>query len=178
MAVTTAVALGAALGGAGLLSARQDRKSTQKSVESAERQRDDSIDFIQKSIAQGRADQFKLFPSAQQSLQTGLGAGLDVLGQALPQQFQAFQGGNVAAQNQLIQGLPQQINALLGKEVNFNPQATQLGTPSLQANLPQFGSINDLGLGAQQPQQDPLQGLDPQLVQQLIGEFQASQGGG
>jgi len=176
MAVTTAAALLAAgTAGLGVAAARQDRKSAEKSVESAERQRDESQAFIEKSIKQARGDLFKLFPSAQESAATGLQAGLDVFGQTVPQQLQAFQGGNVAAQQQLIQGLQPQRAAILGQEVNFDPQATQLGLPEFDFNTPQFGSIGELGLQGGAPQ-DQLQGLDPQLVQQLIAEFQASQG--
>lgn len=222
-AVTAAVVAG----GLGYAAAGQDRKSVEKSTESAERQRAESIAFIDKSIKQARGDLFKLFPSTQRSMTTGFQGGLDVFNQAFPQQLQAFQGGNVAAQNQLIAGLQPQRAAILGQDINFNPQATQLQTPVLQGTLPEFGSIDELGLqasspaaaaaaaagpgaglqanvtsGALVPHKDhfhtpdgrkvsaselmtfsnpagaaqQLQGIDPQLAQQLIAEYQASQG--
>jgi hypothetical protein len=175
-AVTAAVVMG----GLGFAAARQDRKSVEKANESAERQRAESIAFIDKSIKQARGDLFKLFPSAQKSMATGFQGSLDVFNQAFPQQLQAFQGGNVAAQNQLIAGLQPQRAAILGQDINFNPQATQLQTPVLQGNLPQFGSIDELELQASSPATgvaQQLQGIDPQLAQQLIAEYQASQGG-
>ena len=171
--------LGVGLALLGVSAARSDRKSIERSVESQERQRTESIAFIEKSIKQARGDLFKLFPSAQESLTTGIQAGLDVFKQSIPQQFQSFQQGNVAAQNQLIGGLAPQRAAILGQDVPFNPQATQLQipVPSGIPNAPQFPSINELGLqGETQPQSNPLQNLDPALVQELIAEFQASQG--
>ena len=189
MAAVTATVVA---GGLGLAASRQDRKSVEKANESAERQRAESITFIDKSIKQARGDLFKLFPSAQKSMTTGFQGRLDVLNQAFPQQLQAFQGGNVAAQNQLIAGLQPQRAAVLGQDINFNPQATQLQTPALQGTLPEFGSIDELGLQASSPAAagaglqanvnpagvaQQLQGIDPQLAQQLIAEYQATQGG-
>ena len=189
MAAVTATVVA---GGLGLAASRQDRKSVEKANESAERQRAESIAFIDKSIKQARGDLFKLFPSAQKSMTTGFQGSLDVLNQAFPQQLQAFQGGNVAAQNQLIAGLQPQRAAVLGQDINFNPQATQLQTPALQGTLPEFGSIDELGLQASSPAAagaglqanvnpagvaQQLQGIDPQLAQQLIAEYQATQGG-
>lgn len=119
------------------LAARADTKSAKRSVQSAERQRDESQAFIEKNIKQARGDLFKLYPQAQESRRLGVQAGMDLLGQAIPQQLKAFQGGNVAAQNMLIQGLPQQQNAILGRGVSFNPQAVQLGGGINMPQLPQ-----------------------------------------
>lgn len=180
MAISTAAALIA--GGTailGIAASRADRKSAERSVESQERQRAEAQAFIEKSIKQARGDLFKLFPSAQKSLQTGIQAGLDIFKQSIPQQFQSFQQGNIAAQRQLIGGLQPQQAAILGQPINFDPQVTQLQLPQTGGipDVPDFGSISDLGLqGNTQP--NPLQTLDPALIQELIAEFQASQGGG
>jgi hypothetical protein len=147
--ITELITGGAALLGFG--AAKSDRDAAERSAETAQRQRQESQDFIEKTIKQARGDLFKLFPSAQESLQTGIQAGLDVFNQAIPAQLQAFQGGNVGAQNQLIQGLSQQQNAILGQPIDFNPQALELGLPNIQGNVPDFGSISDLGLQAQGP---------------------------
>lgn len=171
MAIATGLALLAAgTAVAGVVAAREDRESAEKSIESAERQRDESRDFIEKSIQGAKGDLFKLFPSIQESQRTGLGASLDIVNQAIPEQFKAFQGGNVAAQEQLIQGLPAQRAAILGRPIDFNPQPTTLDIPRGQFQLPQFQNINELGLGQppQQPQQPGLQGLDPEQITELI----------
>lgn len=147
MAVATSTALlagAAASGGAAYL----DRKSNKDAVKSAERQKQQSQEFIERQIKQARADIFKLFPAAQESRQKGLDAGLHLYSQAYPAMMNSFQQGNVGAQQALIAGLPQMQNAIMGDPVNMNFKPVQLQQPQ-GLTLPQqrVQPINELGLG-------------------------------
>tara|TARA_R110002124_G_scaffold79833_5_gene211885 strand:+ start:850 stop:1539 length:690 start_codon:yes stop_codon:yes gene_type:complete len=213
----------------GIWSANQDRKSMENANETAQRQRAESISFLDKAIKQGRGDLFKLFPSAQKTLQAGMQGSMDVFNQAFPQQLQAFQAGNIGAQKQIIAGMQPRMNALMGQPMNYNPQITEIQQPTLQGQLPQLNSMNDLGLKAgsvlgsvpgagwpneainsgallphkdhfhppgsnvrvsagqagsysapgqqQQSVEQQLMNIPPEFAQQLIAEYQATQGG-
>lgn len=148
MAVTTTAALiagAATTAGAAVL----DRKSQKDSVKSLEAQKAASQAFIEKQVAQARADIFKLFPAAQESRNQGLQAGLALYKQAYPAMMNTFQQGNVQAQNVLTQGLPQIQNAILGNPVNLQGiQPVQLQQPQgLQLPQTQMKPISELGLG-------------------------------
>ena len=147
------IAAGAAIvsAGIGASGASKDRKSIEAANETAQRQRAESMEFINSSIKQNRGDLFKLFPSAQESLQTGMQASMDIFNQAFPEQLRTFQQGNMGAQNQIIAGHNPQMAAILGQPINYNPQATQIQAPQLQGRLPEFGSISDLGLDERSP---------------------------
>ena len=112
--------LGAGLGLLGLDAASEDRKSQERSLALAQQQREQSLKFIQDQMNQSRGDLFQLFPQAQQSRNAGLLAGLNLYGQAFPQQLAAFQGGNMNAQQALLAGLPQMNNAILGRPVDMS----------------------------------------------------------
>jgi hypothetical protein len=171
MAVSTGTALlfGA---GASLLGAKADADSRSDATDAAMQQKRESQAFIQKQIDQARADIFKLYPSAQESRQKGLQAGLDLYSQAYPAMMNLFQQGNVGAQNALIKGLPMANNALLGQMPDYSKlQATQLQQPQgLQMPNPQMTSIGSLGLNQPAQQQQPQ--LSPEQlaqIQQLVG---------
>ena len=126
--------IAAAIGAVGALgAAKMDNNSQKKSLAQAERQRAQSLEFIQKQLAQSRSDLFQLFPQAQQSRQQGQQAGLNVFSQAFPAAMGAFQDGNVMAQQQLLAGLPQMNNALLGKEVDLSGLQAQRVPVNAQA---------------------------------------------
>lgn len=105
---------------AGAAAARSDRKSQKKSLELAQRQREQSLKFIQDQMAQSRGDLFSLFPQAQQSRNAGMLAGLNLYGQAFPEQVNTFQTGNYMGQQALLAGLPQMNNAILGNNVDLS----------------------------------------------------------
>lgn len=121
--VGAAVGIGSALLGA--WGANKDRKSQQKALELAQRQRAESMKFIQDQMAQSRSDLFRLFPQAQESRNAAMLAGLNLYGQAFPEQLNAFQGGNVMAQQSLLAGLPQMNNAILGSPVDLSALQAQ-----------------------------------------------------
>lgn len=119
----------------GIGSAISDHKSAKKSIQTAEKQRDDSLAFIREQLANSRADLFHFFPQAQQSRQQGNTAALNAMQTAFPEALNAFQGGNVAAQQVLLQGLPQANNALLGKAPDLSglqAQRLPVNTQALQ----------------------------------------------
>jgi len=150
----------------------EDASFSSDATDAAMKQKADSQAFIQKQIDQARSDIFKLFPSAQDSRQKGLQAGLDLYKQALPQMLNTYQQGNVGAQKILSAGLPQMNNALLGNKVDysaFQPTTLQQPTAPTMPNA-QAQPISGLGLNtSQQPQ------MDPNIVQLLQ---QAAQGMG
>jgi len=157
--------------GLGVAASRQDRKSAEKNVESAERQKSESEAFIKQARDQARGDIFKLFPSAQESREKGIQASFDLLNQSVPAQLDVFGRGNIGAQETLLAGLPQIQNAILGKPVDLSGlQAVDLGIgQSFQPQQPpQFGAINELGLqgGPQQGQITPEQIAQ---IQSVIG---------
>lgn len=144
---SAAMALGA---GATIFGASKDASSQKKALKQQEAQRAASQAFIEKQIAQARSDIFKLFPSAQESRQKGLEAGLQLYQQAYPAMMNTFQQGNVGAQQALIAGLPQMQNALLSGAVDmsaFKPVSIQQpqGLSLPQNVMPK--NINELGLG-------------------------------
>ena len=158
-------------GGTSLLAAKSDADSRSDATDAAMQQRKASQDFIQKQIDQARADIFKLYPSAQESQQKGLQAGLSLYQQALPQMLNTFQQGNMGAQNALLAGLPQMNNAILGNKVDYSGlQPVQLQQPQAP-NVPQMdlAPISGLQLG-QQPQQ-------PQIDPAMLAQLQAMYGG-
>lgn len=174
MAIATATALAAAATVAGVAASRQDRKSAEKNVESAERQKSESEAFIKQARDQARGDIFKLFPSAQESREKGIQASFDLFNQAIPAQLDVFGRGNIAAQQALLQGLPQIQNAILGKPVDLSGlQAVDLGIGQgfQPQQPPQFGAINELGLqGA--PQANQGQNITPEQLAQIRAAVQ------
>ena len=114
-------AVGAAVGGiAAGSAAKADRNSQKKALELAQRQREQSLKFIQDQMAQSRSDLFSLFPQAQQSRNAGMLAGLNLYGQAFPEQVNTFQTGNYMGQQALLAGLPQMNNAILGNRMDLS----------------------------------------------------------
>lgn len=145
--------ISAAIGGAGvgLLGIGADNKNQKKGREMQERQRAESLKYIQEQVAKTQGQLFQLFPQAQQSRQQAMLAGTDLFKQAFPAQMEAFQGGNMMAQQALLAGLPQANNAILGRPMDlsglqaqrvpvsaqalqglFNPQAPQMALISVE----------------------------------------------
>jgi len=149
--------IGAALIGSSAASraAKRTNKSVQEANESAERQRQQSIDFIERSINQARGDIFRLYDSAPNTLQSGLERSADFTRGVVPQQLGLAQEANLAAQNAILQGLPRVRNALLGQEsgppletvgltLPAIPQIGESAAPSLPAaGLSHYASLRD-----------------------------------
>lgn len=137
MGIETALIAGAVASGGAAIA---DTVSAQRSVKSAERQREESQAFIESQIKQARGDLFKLFPEAQESRRAGAQAGLDLIQQSVPQQLGAFQQGNIGAQQITAAGFPQQMNAILGQPINTSFQPVRINTdfqvPQLPGALP------------------------------------------
>lgn len=115
-------------------------------LKSQKRANELSQQFIRDMQAQSRSDVMGLAPGAQQNLNMGMQAGLDVYGQTIPQMFDVFQQGNVGAQNALLAGMPQFQNAILGLPVDYNafqPQALNYNTDFAQQQLPDFIPVAD-----------------------------------
>lgn len=110
--------------------------------------------FIEQMMGQSRGDLTSLFPGAEQNLNIGAQAGLDVYGQTIPQMFDTFQQGNMGAQAALLAGMPQVHNAILGMPIDygaFQPTQVNYDTSFAQQQVPDFVSVGDL-LGGQAPQ--------------------------
>ena len=145
--VSAMLALGA---GATVYGASKDSKSQKNALKQQEAQRAASQAYIEKQISQARSDIFKLFPSAQESRQKGLDAGLQLYKQAYPAMMNTFQQGNVAAQQAVIAGLPQMQNALIKGRVDmsaFNPVSIQQPQGLTLPQNVQAQNINEMGLG-------------------------------
>ena len=101
----------------------------------------ETLKFIKEIGAKAGEEAKQLFQTAEGNLQTGMQAGLNIFGQAIPQQLSTFQQGNVGAQEQLLAGLPQIQNALLGQQVDLSglqPKQVQFDPSFFQQQLPQF----------------------------------------
>ena len=114
--------------------------ASKKAAQAAQAGLESGQEFIRTGTEEARQDLFRLFPQAQQSAQQGFQGGLDVFGQALPQQAQAFQSGNIAAQQALLAGQPQFQNAILGLPTQqFQPQQAAAPDLSFLQSDPRFG---------------------------------------
>lgn len=122
-----------------------------------------SGDFIEQQSQLARGDLLSLFGDAEQATRAGTQAGLDVLGQTIPQQFSAFQQGNLGAQNLISNGVSDARAALLGLPIqrSFRPQAINVDTAFAQQQLPQAS------FQGAQPVSQGLQGLTPEIVKLL-----------
>lgn len=120
-----AITTGVVAAGAGIYGAKRDRDAANAATAASAEARDESLAYIKEATDTARNDIFELFPSAQESRQSGIGASMDFLKEALPVQIDTFQQGNVGAQEVLANALPQIQNALLGSPVvydQFQPQ--------------------------------------------------------
>ena len=118
----------------------------------------ETLRFIKEIGAKAGEEAKQLFQTAEGNLQTGMQAGLNIFGQAIPQQLSTFQQGNVGAQEQLLAGLPQIQNALLGQQVDLSglqPKQVQFDPSFFQQQLPQFqGSAPALARADEQTAQN------------------------
>ena len=139
----------AILGGAALAKGFSDASKARKA---AKTQQDLSLAMTAQdraAIQQAQEDAMRtsqrLFGPAQQALQAGNQAALDIFGQALPEQTRLFQAGNVGAQQQLIAGLQPFQQALLGQPINFGALQPRQLTPNVgfmsEVSLPSFTPV-------------------------------------
>jgi hypothetical protein len=89
------------------LFSKTDRSSQELNL----RQNDQSRQFIQQQMNQGRQD-----------LNQGFGGAYNMLSGSIPQQMQTFQQGNVAAQNYLLGGMPAFQASIMGGPMNYGQQ--------------------------------------------------------
>ena len=125
--------------GGGLTTLFGDQGRGAQAAQAAENER--TREFIRQQAEEARGDIFQLFPSAEENIQRGAQAGLDVLAQSIPEQLGVFSQGNVGAQRALTQGLPQIQAALLGQPIDFGqiqPQQLDFSTLFAQQQLPNF----------------------------------------
>jgi hypothetical protein len=118
--------------------------------------------FIESQGAQARSDAAGLFDASNINRNLGLQAGLDVLGQTIPQQFSTFQQGNVGAQQTLLAGLPQIQNAILGLPTDLSglqPQSIDFNTDFAQQQIPDFV----------QPDIQPIDQINPVTGRPFLG---------
>ncbi len=103
-------------------------------------QNEAALKLSAENARRARLDALALFPSAQQNMLAGAQAGMNVLGQAMPQQYQQMLGGNVAAQRSLLSGLQGQQQAILGGPIDYSAMQPYYGgpTPQLDYQLPAF----------------------------------------
>jgi hypothetical protein len=140
--------LGGVAAAAGLYGAKKNADAADEANRLSAEAREASQAYIEEASRQARGDILELFPAAQQSRQTGIGAQMDFLRQAVPVQTNLFQQGNVAAQEQLARGLPQIQNAILGNAIDYSAfQPTQLDSSGIgalmaQAQVPEFQIMN------------------------------------
>lgn len=167
MAVATSTALlagAAATAGAAAL----DNRSNRKAVQSAEEQKAASQAFIEGQIKQARGDIFQLFPSSQESIQTGAQQGINMWGRAFPAMLTSFQKGNYAAQDKLYQGVQQANNAILGNPIDYSGlQPTLLRNKDTYVNNLKLPPSIELGglpaMTAANPAASGMQGRDQLL---------------
>lgn len=133
--------------------------SSQKAQKSANAA---SKKFIEQMQTQARSDAIPLFGAAQQNINKGAQAALDVYSKALPQQTQAIESGSRSAQAMLLAGFPQIQNAILGLPVNTQgaqPLTYSADTSFAQQQLPQFNlalpQTTQTPLAAQSTQVNP-----------------------
>ncbi len=133
VATSTAMLLAAGAGTAGTLyAANNDQKIQEKNIETSERQKRESLDFIQKTMDRSRGDLFKLFPAASESRHKSMQFGLELLGQTIPAQMDLYSQGNQNAQNQVIAGNDPRIAALTGGlAMPYAPQASRVSAPQI-----------------------------------------------
>lgn len=169
MGIETALIAGAvATGGAAIM----DNKNQKKAIASQEQQKADSQAFIERQMEKTRGELFKLFPSAQDSQQKGLAAGLNLYSQSVPMQLNAFKAGNMGAQQTIAGALPQIQNAILGRRTDLSglqPRAVDVGQFNVP-QAPQFQQINEL---MQQPQQQNVGGLLAQIPPEVLAALAA-----
>jgi hypothetical protein len=129
----------AAAAAASLGAAAMDTKSQKDAASAQGDQLEANQAFIKQQAEKSREDVLPLFDASQASREAGFQGAMDVMGQAVPQQFSTFQQGNVGAQQALLSGLPQMQNAILGLPVDmsgFQPQALSYDTSYMNQQLP------------------------------------------
>jgi hypothetical protein len=151
MAVATSTAMLAAAGvgaGSSIYAAKKTNDSVKDSIASAERQRDQSIEFIENAINNAGTNIFKLYDSAPESLQSGLQTSVDLFKETTPVQMGIAQDASMAAQNAILQGVPRAKAALLGQDIPTASQPVGLQLPGMTniPNVPQMTDISQLGL--------------------------------
>lgn len=124
--------LGGGLGLLGIGGAVADSKNQRKAMEMAQRQREQSMRFIQDQIAKTQGQLFSIYPQIQQSQQMGQQAALQALGGSFLPMMDTYRQGNLQAQQALLAGLPMANAAVLGqsspnmlfaREIPLNVQA-------------------------------------------------------
>lgn len=145
MAAVTAAVVGAA---GTAYAAKKTNDSVKDSIASAERQRDQSIEFIENAINNAGTNIFKLYESAPDSLQSGLQTSVDLFKETTPVQMGITQDASMQAQNAILQGVPRARAALLGQDIPTaqGPVGLQLPGMTNIPNVPQMTDISQLGL--------------------------------
>lgn len=145
----TAMLIAAGAGTAGTIyAANKDQKIQESNIASAERQKQQSLEFIEKSIERARGDLFKLFPAAQESRQKSMQFGLDLMQQTIPAQLDLYRQGNMNAQQAIADGYAPRISALTGGlQAPYSPQVRGTTMPTI--NMPDLPTPTRFPVGDQ-----------------------------
>lgn len=117
MSVITAAVI---VGGSAIAAASISSSAAKDAAKTAAEGQTEALTAVSGSVEQARGEVLPLFEGARESAQQGIGAGIEFLTGAIPQQIEPFRAGNVAAQQQLTRGLPQIQNAILGNPIDLS----------------------------------------------------------
>lgn len=132
----------------GLATLSETKKSHDKATDDAEKARQESRDFIQRTIDNGATNIFKLYDSSSKNLQSGLQSSMDLFKETIPQRLNLAQDSSIQAQQAILGGLPRARAALLGNNLidPMSPVGLQLPNLNNIPNIPQMTDISQLGL--------------------------------